>query len=154
MFDWICALTVHCLTCQSNKTKPKHRIEVPLEEWQSEFTPFGTIHIDNKRPLHPQSDQNLDCFLVLDAYSRFLMVHTVTNTGAQTNFSVVEKWTHSFGIPQSFVLDQGTAFKNTDFINWTKNWESLCEFKQHTRLGLMKKIKLKINKLPLIGGTS
>ena len=32
MFDWICALTADCLTCQNNKPKPKHRNEVPLEE--------------------------------------------------------------------------------------------------------------------------
>ena len=30
MFDWICALTADCLTCQNNKPKPKHRNEVQL----------------------------------------------------------------------------------------------------------------------------
>ena len=29
MFDWICALTADCITCQNNKPKPKHRNEVP-----------------------------------------------------------------------------------------------------------------------------
>ena len=48
MFDWICALTADCLTCQNNKPKPKHRNEVPLEEWQNETVPFRTIHIDHK----------------------------------------------------------------------------------------------------------
>ena len=32
MFDWICALTADCLTCQNKKPKPKHRNEVPLEK--------------------------------------------------------------------------------------------------------------------------
>ena len=32
MFDWICALTADCLTCQNNKAKPKQRNEVLLEE--------------------------------------------------------------------------------------------------------------------------
>ena len=32
MFDWICALTADCLTCQNNKPKPKYRNEVPLEQ--------------------------------------------------------------------------------------------------------------------------
>ena len=40
MFDWICALTADCLTCQNNKPKPKHRNEVPLEEWQNETVLF------------------------------------------------------------------------------------------------------------------
>ena len=53
MFDWICALAADCLTCQNNKPKPKHRNEVPLEEWQNETVPFRTIHIDHNGPLHP-----------------------------------------------------------------------------------------------------
>ena len=59
MFDWICALTADCLTCQNNKPKPKHKNEVPLEEWQNETIPFRTIHIDHKGPLHPPSNRNL-----------------------------------------------------------------------------------------------
>ena len=39
MFDWICAPTADCLTCQNNKPKPIHRNEVPLEEWQNETVP-------------------------------------------------------------------------------------------------------------------
>ena len=120
MFDWICALTADCLTCQNNKPKPKHKNEVPLEEWQNETIPFRTIHIDHKGPLQPPSNRNLHCLLVIDAFSRFLMVYPVTNTGAQATISAVEKWIHSFGIPQSIVHDRGTAFINTEFINWTK----------------------------------
>ena len=120
MFDWICALTADCLTCQNNKPKPKHTNEVPFEEWQNETIPFRTIHTDNKGPLQPQSNQNLPCFLVIDASSRFLMVYPVTNTGAQATISAVEKWIHSFRIPQSVVHDRGTAFINTVFVKWTK----------------------------------
>ena len=120
MFDWICALTADCLTCQNNKPKPKYRNEVPLEEWQNETVPFRTIHIDHKGPLHPPSNRNFHCLLVIDAFSRSLMVYPVTNTGAQATISAVEKWIHSFGIPQSIVHDRGTAFIKTEFINWTK----------------------------------
>jgi len=120
MFDWICAPTADCLTCQKNKPKPKHRNEVPVEEWQNENVPFRKIHIDHKGPLHPPSNRNLHCLLVKDAFSGFLMVYPVTNTGAQATISAVEKWIHSFGIPYSIVHDRGTAFINTDFISWTK----------------------------------
>ena len=48
------------------------------------------------------------------------MVYPVTNTGVQATISAVENWIHSFGIPQSTVHDRGTAFINTEFINWTK----------------------------------
>ena len=110
MFDWICALTADCLTCQNNKPKPEHRNEVPLEEWQNETVSFRTIHFDHKRHFHPPSNRNLHCLLVIDASSRFLMVYPVTNTGVQATISVVGKWIHSFGIPQNFVHDRGTVF--------------------------------------------
>ena len=48
------------------------------------------------------------------------MVYAVTNTGAQATIAAVEKWTLHFGIPQSIIHDRGTAFLNTDFVNWTK----------------------------------
>ena len=120
MFDWICAITAHCLTCQTNKPKPKHTNEVPLEEWQNETVPFQTIHIDYKGPLHPPSNRNLHCFLVIDEISRFLIVYPVRNTGPQVTTSAIEKWIHSFRFPQPIIHDRGTAFNSIDFINWIK----------------------------------
>ena len=120
MFDWICALTADCLTCQNNKPKPKYRNWVPLEKWQNETAPFRLVHIDHKGPLHPPSNQNLQCLLVMDAFFRFLMVCPVTNTGDHSTISAVAKWIHSFGIPQSIVHDRGTAFIKTDLVSWTK----------------------------------
>ena len=120
MFDWICALTADCLTCQNNKPKPKHRNEVPLEDSQDETVAFRTIHIDYKGPLHPPSNRNLHCLLVIDAVSRFLMIYPVTNTGSQATICAFENRIYSFGISQSIVHDRGTAFINTEFINRTK----------------------------------
>ena len=120
MFDWICALTADCLACQNNKPKPKHLNEVPLEEWQGDTAPLCAIYIDHKRPLHPPSNRNTQCLLIVDSFSRFLMVYPVTNTGAQATIAAVEKWLLHFGIPQSIIRDRGTAFLNTDFVNWTK----------------------------------
>ena len=120
MFNWICTLTADCLTSQNNKPKPKHRNEIPLEEWQHETVPFRTTHIDHKGPLQPPSNRNLHCLLIIDAFFLFLLVYPVTNTGAQVIISAVEKWIRSFGIPQSIVHDRGAAFINTEFINWTK----------------------------------
>ena len=120
MFDWICPLTADCVTCQINKPKPKHRKEVPLEEWQNDTIPFRTVHNDLKGQLHPPSNLNLHRLLVNDGFSRFLMVYPVTNTSDQATIAAVEKWIHSFGIPQSIIHDRGTAFINSDFINWAK----------------------------------
>ena len=48
------------------------------------------------------------------------MVYPVRNTTALATRTAVEKWILSFGIPQSIIHDRGTAFINTEFINWTK----------------------------------
>ena len=89
-----------------------------MEDWQNETIPFRTIHIDHKGPL--VSKVKIHCLLVIDAFSCFLMVYPVINTGAQATISAVEKWIHSFGVPQSFVHTRGTAFINIEFKNWTK----------------------------------
>ena len=106
-----------------------------------------------RAPFHLLSKRNLHCLLVIDAFSRLLMVNPIINTGAQATVSAVEKWIHSFRNPQSIVLDRAPAFINTEFINWTKKRESLYDLEQHTRLGQMAKLKPKINTLPAIGGT-
>ena len=120
MSDWICALTADCLTCQNNKWKTKHRIEIPSDDWLNDAVLFRTIHFDHKGPLHPPNNHNLHCLLVIDAFCRFLMLLPVTNTRVQAFISVSEKWIFSFEIPESIVHDRGTAFINTDFNNWTK----------------------------------
>ena len=120
MFDWISALTADCNTCQNNKPKPKPRNEVPLEEWQNETVPFCTIHNDHKGPTHTTSASNICCLLIVDAFYRFLMIYPVRNTTALATITAVEKWILSFEIPQSIILNRGTAFINTDFINWTQ----------------------------------
>ena len=117
IFDFLCALTADCLTCQTNKPKPKHRNVVPLEEWQNGTVPFRTIHIDHKGPIHPTSASNVHCFLIVDAFSRFLMVYPVRNTTALVTITKVDP---SFGIPQSIIHERGTAFINTEFSNWSK----------------------------------
>ena len=90
-----------------------------MEEWQNETVTFRTTHNDHKGPLHPSSNRNLHCLLVIDAFSCSLMAFPFSNTCAQATISAVEKWIRSFGIPQSIVLDRGTAFINTEFIHWT-----------------------------------
>ena len=122
MFDWICALTADCLTRQNNKPKPKHRNENPLEEWENETVLFCTIHIDHKGPIHPTSSSDVHCLLIFVAISQFLMVYPVRNTTTLATITAVEKWILSFGIPQSIIHDRGTAFINTEFINWTKEF--------------------------------
>ena len=49
-----------------------------------------------------------------------MTVYSVRITTALATIPTVEKWILPFGIPQSIIHNRGTAFINTEFINWTK----------------------------------
>ena len=117
MFDWIYARNADCLTSQNNKPRPKHRKEVRLEEWQNDTIPFRTVCINHKEPLHPPSNRNFHCLLLIDAFSKFVMVYPDPNRTAQITIAAVEKRMLSFGVPQSIIRDRGTAFINSDKLN-------------------------------------
>ena len=121
-YKWIVYLIEDCIECQTNKTKRHDLHEAPLEQWgELETTPFKTIHIDHKGPLHPSSNST-HCLVVVDAFSRFIGAYPVRNTGAQTTINALEKWITTYGIPQKIVHDNGSAFINSDFIKWTKEF--------------------------------
>ena len=48
------------------------------------------------------------------------MAYPNRSTTAPATITAVEKWILYFVIPQSIIHDRGTAFVNTEFINWTK----------------------------------
>ena len=75
--------------------------------------------MDHKGPIHSTGASNVHCLLIVDAFSRLLMVYPVRNTTALATITAVEKWILSFGIPQPIIHDRGTDFINTEIINCT-----------------------------------
>ena len=122
-YKWIVYLIEGCVECQTNKTKRHDLHEAPLEQWgELETTPFKTIHIHHKGPLRPSSNSNTHCLVVVDACSSFLGAYPVRDTGPQTTINALAKWITTYGIPQKIVHDNGSAFINSDFINWTEEF--------------------------------
>ena len=150
MFDWICALTADCLACQNIKPKPEHLNEVPLEEWQGSTAPFCAIYIDHKTPLRPRSNRNTHCLLIVDSFSRFLKVYSVTNTGAQATLAAVENWILRFGIPQSIIHDKEQLFLTQTLSTGLRSWELPCDHARPTHRGQTEKWKLKSSLLLVI----
>ena len=122
-YKWIVYLIEDCLECQTKKSKRHDLHEAPLKQWgELETTLFKQFHIDHKGPLRPSSNSNNHCLVVVDAFSRFIGVYTVKDTSAQATITALEKWITSYGIPQKIIHDNGTAFINSDFINWNKKY--------------------------------
>ena len=113
MHDWICALTQDCVSCQSNKPKPKRNQEIPLEDCETETQVFRTIHIDHKGPLNPPSNGNSHCLLIIDAFSRFLLPYPVRDT----SITSMDYALRNSPVNRS---DRRTAFINAEFVILTK----------------------------------
>ena len=96
-YNWIVKLIEDCIESQTNKTKRHDLDETPMEQWgELQTTPFKTIHIDHKGPLHPSSNSNTHCLVEVDAFSRFIGAYPVRDTGAQTTLNALEKWITSY----------------------------------------------------------
>ena len=81
-----------------------------------------TVQETNKTEISPSSNSNNHCLVLVDAFSRFIGVYPVKDTSAQATITALEKWITSYGIPQKIIHDNSTAFINSDFINWTKEF--------------------------------
>ena len=123
LYKWIVYLIKDCIECQSNKMKKHDLHEAPIKKWgKLETTPFKTIQIDQNGPLRCSSNSNTHWFVVKDAFSQFLGAYPLRYTGAQTIINVLENWITSYRKPQKKFHDNGSAFINSDFNNYTKEF--------------------------------
>ena len=144
---------VLCLTCHNNKPKPKHRNEFQLEEWQNETVPFGTIHIDHRGPIHPTSASNVHCLLIVDAFSRLLMVYPVSKRTALATISAVEKWILFLESRSWSSLTEALLLSTQSSSIGPKNLELLYDLVQLIHPGRMVKLKHRTSTLLDTEGT-
>ena len=90
----------------------------------------------------------------MDAISRFIGVYPVKDTRAQATITALEKWITSDGIPQKIIHDNGPAFINSDFINWTKEFGITLAPRATYSSWTNGKVEVKISTLHDIGETS
>ena len=135
MFDWICALTAECLACQNNKAKPKHLNELPLEEWQGDTAPFCAIHFDHKGPLNPPSNRNTHCLLIVDSFSRFLMVYSVINTQHKLQLQRLQNGYFFLEFPSQKYMIEEQLFVTQILSTGLKSLELPCDHAQPTHRG-------------------
>ena len=153
MFDWICALTADCLTCQNIKPKPKHRNEDPLEEWKNGTVPFRSVQIDQKGPPHPTSANNVHCVLIIDAFSQFLKVYPVRNTTTLATIRAVKKWILFLKSRNQSTMIEVLLLSIQCSSTVPKNLELLEDLVQLIHPGQMVKLEPRTNILLDIGKT-
>ncbi|XP_049874494.1 uncharacterized protein K02A2.6-like [Pectinophora gossypiella] len=97
-----------CAICIQLRPSPPR---APLATWQYPSCPFYRLHIDFLGPLNGHS-----YLVIVDAYTKWVEVYNTKNNTTST--AVVENlidFFSRFGLPQTLVSDNGTAFTSQEF---------------------------------------
>ena len=102
----------HCHHCQENWNSPK---KAPLHPWEWLTQPWTRLHLAH-------SKATCSYIVLVDSHSKWLEVHLVPSTSAESTIKVLESIFSTYGIPEQIVTDNGTGFKSRDFQDdCTKN---------------------------------
>ena len=103
-------LSKACLVCAEHARTPP---EAALHPWLLPEKPWSRIHID-----HAVRFMNQDWLIVIDAFSKFPIIHPVRSTSAQSTIECLETDFALFGFPHALVSDNASSFTADDFEEW------------------------------------
>ncbi|XP_065217325.1 uncharacterized protein K02A2.6-like [Planococcus citri] len=105
-------ITKKCQSCVENASDPK---KTSHYSWEPASAPMERVHIDfatiNGKIL----------FLIVDAFSKWVEVDIVPSTSSKSAISSLESFFTTFGIAQTVVSDNGTAFTSSEFKEFAEN---------------------------------
>ena len=120
---WLKILITDCIQCQTNKvfantrTKSKQDQLVTIKTYSHEM-----IMIDTKGPIHPTSAGNNYIFVIVDAFSHYVMIICARKNNAHYAFTALfEHWFMKFGLPEEIRSDNGSEYINTELTH-------LCDY--------------------------
>ena len=116
---WIKILIADCIQCRTNKlfantkTKSKQEQLAPTKTYFNEM-----IMIDKKGPIHPTSEGNNYIFVIVDAFSHYVMIRCAPKNNAHYAFTALfEHWFMKFGLPEEIRSDNGSEYINTELTH-------------------------------------
>ena len=101
-----------CEMCQVNQKAPP---VVPLHQWSYPSRPWSRIHIDHAGPFMGKM-----LLLVIDAYTKWLDVHTMSTTSSSATIELLRKSFATFGLPEVVISDNATGFTSDEFAAFMK----------------------------------
>ena len=76
------------------------------------YSPFDRICVDTIGPLPTNDNTKKYILVIIDAFSRFVLVRAIPDTTAKEAINGLLEWIGIFGIPSAVVSDNGTQFAN------------------------------------------
>ena len=128
---WIAKLTQDCLSCQTSKSMP-NLLMAPQQPFL-EVSPYFNhrISMDTKGPSSPSSDGNFYVYVIVDAFTHYVVLQPLPKIDATNALTVLfVHWVVKFGIPDILVKDNGNEYINGEFTHFCRTYN--VEFKPRT----------------------
>lgn len=109
-----------CLECAHAKV-PAGKRAGELHPIPKINRPFHTVHIDHLGPFVRSRRRNVYMLLVIDAFTKFIMIYPVKSTKSIHSIKVIKDYFHTFGVPQRLISDRGTSFTAKRFQDFLKS---------------------------------
>ena len=100
-------LVKQCEICQTHRPSPPQSV---IHPWECPSAPWIRVHVDHAGPFLGKN-----FLLLVDAYSRWIEVHIVDSTSAESTIKTLRQIFSIHGLPQQLVSDNGPAFISQDF---------------------------------------
>ena len=117
---WFSIFIHDCIECQTNKHFPikPQNISPPLPFYENATHFNYRISMDTKGPISPSSQNNSYIFVIIDAFSHFVVTNPAPNiTSKYAIQTLLHHWITKFGPPQYLVTDRGTEYINQDMAH-------------------------------------
>ena len=107
------------------------------------------ISMDAKVPISPSLDGNSCVYVIVDAFTHFVVLHPSPKNDANNALSVLfDHWISKFGIPNILVTDNGNEYITGDFAHFCRTYN--VQFKPRTPYvpwsnGLVENISRQLN---------
>lgn len=77
--------------------------------------PFDTAHIDHLDPFVKSKAGNIHVFVIIDAFTKFILIHAVKNTSTEPVIKCLNAITKVSGVPRRIISGRGRALINEKF---------------------------------------
>ena len=128
---WIAILTQDFLNCQTSKSMPN--VLMAPQKPLLEVSPYlnHRISMDTKGPISPSSDENSYVYVIIEAFTFYVVLHSSPKNDATNALKVLfDHWIVKFGILYILVTDNGNEYINGDFTHFCRTYN--VQFKPRT----------------------
>lgn len=104
----------NCVTCKVAKSN-SGKVQAVLHPIPKATVPWHTVHIDATGKLSGKRDKKEYVFVLIDAFTKFVLLHHTMNIDTASSIKAVAKSVSLFGAPTRIIADQGRCFASHEF---------------------------------------